>query len=316
MQKLINYPHLSSMAFGQPHYATPLILNSVKNLLLPRILGDGQTVVMQSDDGSPDEPIVQLESKQESRYQIAGLAIIPVHGILVTRRGVIDSACTELTSYERIRSDIASALADERVKEIVLDLNSGGGMATGCNELADYIFANRDKKPITALVNFYAFSACYFIAAACSKVVISKTGGCGSIGVIMEHMEISKMESDVGIKFTTFFRGDRKKDGTQHEPLSDGATTTFNQMMDEAYDLFVSSVAKYRGMDVNAVIDTQAGLFRGQAAIDAGLADELSTPQDYLNQLASLVAKSSTQAMQSQQRIGIRARAMNITQML
>jgi len=120
MQKLINYPHLSSMAFGQPHYATPLILNSVKNLLLPRILGDGQTVVMQSDNGSPDEPIVQLESKQESRYQIAGLAIIPVHGILVTRRGVIDAACTELTSYERIRSDLASALSDDRVKELFL----------------------------------------------------------------------------------------------------------------------------------------------------------------------------------------------------
>lgn len=316
MPKLINYPYLSSMAFGQPHYVTPVLLNSVKSLLLPRILGQGHTAVMQIDDELPEEPAVKLEAKQESRYQVAGLAIIPVHGILVTRRGVIDGACTELTSYEKIRAEIASALADERVKEIVLDLNSGGGMATGCKELADYIYANRGKKPITALVNYHAFSACYFIAAACSTIVISQTGGCGSIGVIMEHMEVSKWEDEVGLTFTTFYRGERKKDGTPHEPLSEGAMQAFEQMMDEAYQLFVSSVAQYRSMDINAVIATEAGLFRGQAAIDAGLADELANPQDYLNQLASSVAKSSSQPMQTTQRIGIRARALNISTLL
>lgn len=316
MPKLINYPHLSAMAFGQPHYATPLILNAVKNVLLPRILGTEASGIRQASDELPDETPVQLEARQESRYQIAGLAIIQVHGILVSRQGVIDNACSELTSYERIRADIASALADDRVQAIVLDLNSGGGMATGCKELADYIYASRDKKPITALINFNAYSACYFIAAACSRIVISSTGGCGSIGVIMEHLDVSQLEENSGIKFTTFYRGDRKKDGTAHEPLSETASNTFNQLVEDAYQLFVNSVALYRGIDVKVVIDTQAGLFHGQAAIDAGLADVLANPQDYLNKLASDVMQPARPTAPTRSRVGLRARAITISHML
>ncbi|WP_033136982.1 S49 family peptidase [Aeromonas finlandensis] len=304
---MINYPHLASQVFGCPLYVTQEVLAGVKSLLMPRMLGS-QIEVMAADD-LPDglEP-KQLEARSESQYRIEGLAVIPLHGILVARRGQIDNACTELTSYEWARAQIATALADERVKEIVLDINSGGGHAVGCKELAEYIYSKRSVKPITALVNFSAYSAAYFIASACSKVVVSETGGCGSIGVIMEHMEVSKWEEEVGLKFTTFYRGDRKKDGTPHEPLSDGAMAAINHRMDQAYDLFISSVARYRGLSVEQVKTTEATLYSGAEAVSNGLADELANPQDYLNGLAASVAKSAKPA----QSIGMRARAIEL----
>ena len=305
MPKLINYPHLADMAFGQPLYATSSIVASVKTLLIPRLLGQHADIF--AADPMPSEPVVALEAQSESRHQVAGITIIPVHGILVARRGQIDNTCSELTSYERLRGAIATALADELVKEIVLDINSGGGMATGCKELADYIYANRATKPITALVNHGAYSAAYFIAAACNRVVVSETGGCGSVGVIMEHMEVSKWEAQVGLTFTTFYRGERKNDGSPHEPLSEGAVSAINHRLDQAYDLFVNSVSKYRGLDVAAVIATQAALFSGPDAIACGLADELASPQDFINALASKVSVSNKQ----NQRIGLRARAMD-----
>ncbi|MBL0487702.1 S49 family peptidase [Aeromonas veronii] len=308
---MINYPHLASQVFGCPLYVTQEVLAGVKSLLMPRMLGN-QIEVMAADD-LPDglEP-KQLEARSESQYRVEGLAVIPLHGILVARRGQIDNACTELTSYEWARAQIATALADERVKEIVLDINSGGGHAVGCKELADYIYAKRSVKQITALVNFSAYSAAYFIAAACSKVVVSETGGCGSIGVIMEHMEVSKWEEEVGLKFTTFYRGDRKKDGTPHEPLSDGAMAAINHRMDQAYDLFISSVARYRGLSVEQVKATEATLYSGDEAVKNGLADELANPQDYLNGLAASVAKSAKPA----QSIGLRARAIEMQNQL
>jgi len=312
MPKLINYPHLASMVFGQPHYATPLILGSIKSVLVPRLAeGLGVSLAAGADMPEPVEP-VSLEARGESRYQVAGLAIIPVHGILTARRGQIDASCTELTSYEWLRGQLATALADDRVKEIVLDINSGGGMAVGCKDLADYIHANRGVKPITALVNFCAYSAAYFLAAACSRVVIGQTGGVGSIGVIMEHMEVSKWEESVGIKFTTFYRGERKKDGSPHEPLSDGALEAINGMMDKAYGLFTESIATYRKLPIEAVIATQAGLYTGRDAIDAGLADEMANPQDFINALAGKYAKPD----RASQRIGLRAAAMNQTCLL
>ena len=304
---MINYPHLASQVFGCPLYVTQEVLAGVKSLLMPRMLGN-QIEVMAADD-LPDglEP-KQLEARSESQYRVEGLAVIPLHGILVARRGQIDNACTELTSYEWARAQIATALADERVKEIVLDINSGGGHAVGCKELADYIYAKRIVKPITALVNFSAYSAAYFIASACSKVVVSETGGCGSVGVIMEHMEVSKWEEEVGLKFTTFYRGDRKKDGTPHEPLSDGAMAAINHRMDQAYDLFISSVARYRGLSVEQVKATEATLYSGAEAVSNGLADELANPQDYLNGLAASVAKSAKPV----QSISLRARAIEL----
>lgn len=91
-----------------------------------------------------------------------------------------------------------AALNDPSISEIVLDINSGGGAAVGCKELADYIFQSRQTKPITAIVNYSAYSAAYFIASACSKIVVSQTSGVGSIGVIMEHLDTSGWKSKWG----------------------------------------------------------------------------------------------------------------------
>jgi ClpP class serine protease len=124
----------------------------------------------------------------------------------------------------------------------------------------------------------------------------------------MEHMEVSKWEQEVGITFTTFYRGERKKDGSQHEPLSDGAMIAINQRLDQAYALFTTSVARYRGLGVEQVTATEAALFSGPEAIANGLADELANPQDYLNGLAARVANAAKPASS----IGLRARAIDL----
>lgn len=216
-----------------------------------------------------------------------GVAVIPVHGILVPRRGQITAMCSELTSYERIRGQLQAALNDPSISEIVLDINSGGGAAVGCKELADYIYQSRDTKPITAIVNYSAYSAAYFIASACSKIIVSQTSGVGSIGVIMEHLDTSKMEEKMGLTFTTIYRGDNKNNGTQHEPLSEESLGMFQGMIDEMYETFTGSVAEYRGLNQQAVIDTQAGLYFGPGAVSAGLADEVSDPQAAINAIAA-----------------------------
>lgn len=299
--KIINLPHLANQVFGVPQYATRQIMDSVKAVLIPRLQGMTTSDIAMAI--TPDNAPVQEESPPGG-----GIAVIPVHGILVPRRGQITAMCTEMTSYERIRSQLNAALNDPSVSEIVLDINSGGGAAVGCKELADYIFQSRETKPITAIVNFSAYSAAYFIAAACGRIILSQTSGVGSIGVIMEHMEASKMEEQVGLKFTTIYRGDNKNNGTPHAPLSEQAQTMFQGMIDQMYDVFTSSVAEYRGMTQQAVIDTQAALYNGEDAVVAGLADEVSDPQTAIN---SIAARYRQPAAQKSQSVLVRAAAMN-----
>lgn len=299
--KLINLPHLAEMVFGVPHYATQQTMDAVKAVLLPRIQGtvaDPVITMALSPDDSPPPDEVQ---------PAAGISVIPVHGILVPRRGQITAACTELTSYERIRSQVHAALNDASVSEIVLDINSGGGMASGCKELADYIYQSREVKPVTAIVNFNAFSAAYFIAAACSKIVISQTSGTGSIGVIMEHLDTSRLEEIMGVKFTALYRGENKNNYTSHAPLSEAAIAIAGKQLDDMYETFTSSVAEYRGLKQQAVIDTQAGLYFGTDAVSAGLADEVLDPQSAINAIAAKYKQT-----QQNTSVKLRAAAMDL----
>lgn len=305
MPKIINYPHLANQVFGVPHYATRQTLDAVKAVIIPRMLSDSLSL--------SDLDNINLSTTPEATKVTSNanpVKVIPIHGLLTTRRGSINAACTELVSYERLRNDINQALSDDSIKEIVLDINSGGGSATGCKELADFIYQSRDIKPITAIVNFYAFSAAYFIAAACSKIVLSQTSGVGSIGVIWEHMEASKLEENAGLKFTTIYRGDFKNAGSMHEPLSENALTEINAQLDWMYNLFTQSVAQYRNIDIQKIIDTQARCFFGADAISAGLADEVQNPQDAINAIASTYQQ---QTQSNQRNIKIRAQAINQT---
>lgn len=61
----------------------------------------------------------------------------------------------------------------------------------------------------------------------------------------------------------------------------------FQGMIDEMYETFTGSVAEYRGLNQQAVIDTQAGLYFGPGAVSAGLADEVSDPQAAINAIAA-----------------------------
>nr|WP_300312766.1 S49 family peptidase [Halomonas sp.] len=303
---MINYPHLASMVFNTPLYATPDLVQAVRSVLEPRLLG--QATDLPQGLGMAHEP----EEREMQELRVVGrVAIIPVHGVLVARRGQINAACQELVSYERLRSQIQAALRHELVEEIVLDFHTGGGHAMGCKELADFIRASTGEKPITALVNFAAYSAGYFLAAACSKIIASPTAGVGSIGVIIETYEVSRMEETMGVTFNTFFRGDHKNDLTPHQPITDQAVAEIERRLDHAYATFTESVADYRGMAVDDVVATQARLYTAQDALAAGLVDEVVPAQEALDSIAQAYAGTTTQQSRSSRSIRAQAQALD-----
>ena len=306
--RMINYPHVAAMVFNTPLYATPEVISSVKAVLMPRLTGANFGSNQQVDLTETNLLSSSAEEHELKLMTISNkIAIIPIHGVLVSRRGTIDSSCSELISYERLRVQISAALNHPEVLEIVLDLHTGGGMAMGCMEFSDFIYQSRSIKPITAIVNFAAYSAGYFIAAACSKVICSPTGGVGSVGVIMETYEVSVWEKEVGIKYNTFYRGARKNDASQHEPLTAEAAAEIDSRLDVSYKQFVSSVAKYRNLDEQVVIDTQAKLFSAEEALTAGFVDEIAPAQEAINTLAD-----AYQMAEQIPSIGIRAKKIDL----
>lgn len=206
----------------------------------------------------------------------AGIAIIPVHGTLINRFG---QSYGYVTGYNFIRSQLALAVADPEVEGIILDCNSNGGEAAGCFETSDEVFAARGSKPIIAVVDSNCYSACYAIASAADRVIVTPTGGAGSIGVVAMHVSMKRMLNDFGVDIKLIYAGDHKIDGNPYEDLPDNVRADIQRGVDASRDKFVSVVARNRGMDESTVKGTQAAIYRAEEALEIGLVDEVATPQ-------------------------------------
>lgn len=310
-----HYIRASGLLFNQPLLLAPDMLdlgvrwaNQAMNLNIINLAPGGANLGFYDDDESQDRANLEAE-RERAALEATGVQVLPVHGFLVSR-GAHINACETMTSYEGLRQQLRAAIANPLVERIVLDIDTPGGSAVGAFELAADIRAMSLIKPITGIVNFMAYSGGYLIGAACSELVVSQTSGVGSVGVIASHMERSKQLETAGVKVTTVYAGAHKNDLSPNEPLTDQSIRVLNDLVQESYQLFTGAVSVYRGMSIEAVRATEAGLYRGQAAIAIGFADRLQTPQDAVDDLARAVAQSRMQRQGS--RIGLRASAMNI----
>ena len=297
------YPNLLSQIFNRAHMMTPELMAmavdfSRSHLGLAATATAAPGMVMYDYDLDDDEDgDGEDDDDQDEDRNSFGLSVIPIAGPLVPRTGNLN-VCEQMTAYENVGARIDAALADPDVGHIVFDIDSPGGASTG------------QIKPTTAIVNFNAMSGAYLLAAACNEISVSQTGGVGSIGVIAQHLDVSAMNEAMGIKITAVYRGDKKNNLSPNEPLTESSLQELDGMVDRTYRQFTSAVAKYRSIPLQDVIDTQAGLYFGQDAIKAGLADRLETPQSAINRIAGALAEARTAKMQQMRSMQLQRQAI------
>ena len=221
--------------------------------------------------------------------------VIPVHGTLVSRTQGLN-ALSGLTSYEDIRKELRMAM-DGPADMVLLDIMSSGGEGNGLFDLTDEIFESRGKKPIIAMANHYAYSAAYSIASAADEVWTTRTGGVGSVGVVMVHMDQSEFDKKLGVKWTLIHAGEKKVQGNPHEPLSDSAREKFNEIVMSHYKIFTEEVARNRGMRAEDVVKTEADVFFGEEAVSAGLADKVVTFSGAIDSINEMVGYKKSVSM-------------------
>lgn len=247
----------------------PLALLPSEAVLLLAALSGGINAQLAPPDGN---------AQPDRRFSVvAGVAVIPIVGCLV--HGPAYWWCGE-SSYDAIRRDVAEAVGDDAIKAIVLHVNSPGGMAAGCADLADAIYAMRGTKPIHAVVDEAAFSAAYWLASAADRIVLPRTGSVGSIGCITLRADLTAMLDGAGIKIATVKYGAFKDDGYPTTPVTDAELARVQADVDEIGDLFVETVARNRKIAASKVRKTEAGTFLGADGVTVGLADAVMAPDE------------------------------------
>lgn len=206
---------------------------------------------------------------------INGAAFIPIHGMLINR---FPYSWSWVTGYNYIRDMISAASTDDDVKLIVYDVNTYGGLVPGCQETADAMFAARALKPSIAVIDAACYSAGYYLASQADKVVVTPSGGVGSIGVLCLRWDYSASMAQCGVAVTAIHAGKFKTDGLPFAAMSADEGARIQASVDQAYDGFVAAVVRGRAMTDEAVRATEAGCYTATDALRIGLVDAIVAP--------------------------------------
>jgi signal peptide peptidase SppA len=293
---------LATVALNRPLLAHPAMAESIIAGYLAGAITSADTVLaaermqlsLPADRGAAIPSDHDDEQPKPEVAEVQQIGVINISGGLVNRP-MPGASGPGPASYTAIRASFDEMMEDESVAAIVLRIESPGGMVSGCFDLTDHIFASRGSKKIYALVDDYAYSAAYAIAAACDEIWVSRSGGVGSVGACAYHEEFSAWNKNVGRKVTAVYAGEHKIDFSRDFPLKDGAKDWLQSSVDEARAAFVSSVAQYRGLSEDAVRATEAGIFEGKAGIEVGFATHLGTWHDLMASLGAGEAEAPEQ---------------------
>ncbi len=243
----MNLPLLAQRMFN-----TPLALHPAKAEVAMAALSERFGITRISGAGMWDDDERESFSRKgrDSGYDVVGgIAIVPVHGTLVQKLGSL-RPYSGMTGYDGIRQAFLTALTDDAVKGIMLDIDSPGGEVAGCFDLVDEIYRARGTKPVWSVLTESAYSAAYAIASAADRIVVPRTGGVGSVGVIVMHCDWTQKVKDDGLAVTIINYGDRKAESNPYRKLSDQAREAIQHDVDAMGELFVNTVSRNRGLSL------------------------------------------------------------------
>lgn len=210
----------------------------------------------------------------EKPYAFAGgVAVIPIHGMLINRFG---GSWGWVTGYQYISKMSMMADADPDVQLIVYDINSGGGEVSGCAEAGAIIAAM--ETPTMGIIDSRCYSAAYWLGSQVDKLVSTPSGGAGSVGAMTMHIDVSELMDSIGMKVTLMYAGKHKVDGNQFEKLGADVKEKTEARLEEIRQDFAETVAEGRGITLESVLATEADCYTAEQAVELKLIDAISDP--------------------------------------
>jgi len=178
---------------------------------------------------------------------------------------------------------IERADEDPNAAALALRLNTPGGAVVPSDDIRRAA-AEFDGPTVAYAVDTCA-SGGYWIATACDELWAREATLVGSIGVLGSRPNVAELADDLGIAYERFAAGEYKDAGLPLKELSADERAYLQGIVDDYYEEFVERVAEGRGMDPEAVRETEARLYLGRRARDLGLVDALGDGDDALDDL-------------------------------
>lgn len=221
------------------------------------------------------------EVLQESGAADQKILQIDLDGV-ITSMGEVGLLGAALSPVESIKDQLKQAEGDDRIKAVVLRINSPGGEVTASDTLYAAVKELASKKPVVVYMDSMAASGGYYIACGATKVVANETTLTGSIGVIIDTINYSGLFEKVGLQANTFVSGDFKDSLSGARPMREEERAYVQNLVSQMYERFLGIVSEARGVSKNDLRNGVADgrVVTGKEALEAKLVDQLGYLED------------------------------------
>lgn len=170
---------------------------------------------------------------------------------------------------------------DEKIRAIIIRVNSPGGGVGPSQEIFRELMKTRETKTVIASMGSVAASGGYYIAAGADRIVANPGTITGSIGVIMEYVNLAELAKKIGISPVVIKSGEFKDLGSPLRELGDTEEKLLQDLVDELHRQFVLDMALARNIpDEQMAALADGRIYTGQTALDLNLVDRLGNLDD------------------------------------
>jgi protease IV len=194
--------------------------------------------------------------------------------------GLITGSAETFALLQRVEKSNAQAL--------ILRIDSGGGTTAGSEALHQEIRRLATKKPVIAVIDGVGASGAYMAALAADRIVANGSGLVGSIGVIAQYPDVSKLLGTLGVKMEAVRSSPLKATPSGFEPASPEARAALEATILDTYRWFRALVKDRRKYDEAALDKVADGrIFTGRQALGLQLIDEIGGEREAVAWLES-----------------------------
>jgi protease IV len=212
---------------------------------------------------------------------------------VIMMRGLISSSVPGTVSesmVEDMRLALQQAREDNRVKAVVLEIDSPGGEVTASDTIYNAVVKTRARKPVVVYMDTLAASGGYYVSCGGGFLMANETTITGSIGVIIETFNYEQLFNKIGLASVVFKSGKFKDMLNGARPITPEERELVQTFIMKTYDKFLGIVAKERHLPADNLRNTVADgrILSGKDALDHKLIDGLGEIEDAFSKAKEL----------------------------
>ena len=191
---------------------------------------------------------------------------------------------------ERILNEIRAATIDAEVKAILLEVDSPGGGVTPSDEIyaaLEHFKTMDEERVIMVFVRDLGASGAYYAAMAGDYIMAEPTAIVGSVGVIMQALNMKELGDKIGLSTVTIASGENKDMLNPFKEVNTNHVEMLQELVDGMQDRFASIVEDSRGLESRELLDGR--VFSASQAMEHNLIDDIGYWEEAIEKLAFLL---------------------------